>query len=97
MTILSRRAGAASQGGAVLVIALILLAVLTLLALGGLRGTVMEERMAAGQRDRSLEFQAAEAGLRAAEAVIQADTTSTLGQDCISGTTAAACPTIRVW
>lgn len=72
-----------AQQGAVLAIALILLAVLTMLALAGLRGVLLEERMAAGQRDRSLEFQAAEAGLRAAEAIIRNDTSSSLGQNCI--------------
>ena len=79
----SRRGSISTQRGAALAVALILLAVLTLIALASLRGVVMEERMAAGQRDRSLEFQSAEAGLRAAEQAIRNDTSSRLGQDCI--------------
>lgn len=55
------------QQGAALVIALILLAVMTLLGLASLRGTLMDERMSAGLFDRGLAFQSAEAGLREAE------------------------------
>lgn len=80
----SRRPRLRVQRGAALVVALILLTVLTLIALASLRGVVMEERMAAAQRDRSLEFQAAEAGLRAAEELIQNDMSNALGQDCIN-------------
>lgn len=71
-----------AQSGATLAVALILLVVVTLLALVAIRGVLLEERMASAQRDRSLEFQAAEAGLRAAEAVIQSDTGGSLGRDC---------------
>jgi type IV pilus assembly protein PilX len=46
---------------------LLLLVVVTLIGLSGRRGTVMEERMTASTRDRSLAFQAAEAALRAGE------------------------------
>lgn len=79
-----------NERGAALAVALILLAVLTLIALASLRGVVMEERMAAGQRDRSLEFQAAEAGLRAAEDAIRNDASSMVGQDCV-GVSAVGC------
>ena len=57
------------QRGATLVVVLILLLVMTLLALASLRGTLLEERMGANQFDRSLSFQAAEAALRAGEAL----------------------------
>lgn len=79
----SRPVSRQRQGGAVLAIALILLVVMTLLAVASLRGTLLEGRMAAGQRDRSLEFQAAEAALRSAEQAIKEDKTNSLGRDCI--------------
>lgn len=76
-----------SQQGVTLVVVLILLLVMTLLALAGIRGTVLEERMAANQYDRSLAFQAAEAALREGEKYATnthpkvADATCTAG-DC---------------
>jgi type IV pilus assembly protein PilX len=62
------------QRGAVLVIGLVLLMVITLLSVGGLRGTGMQERMASNLRDRNLAFQSAESALRAAEALLIAGT-----------------------
>jgi type IV pilus assembly protein PilX len=61
------------QEGAVLVVVLVLLLVMTLLGLASLRGTVMEERMSGSMRDRSMAFQAAEAAMREAEALIFAN------------------------
>lgn len=55
------------QRGAILFLSLILLLVMTMLILGSVRGTVMQERMASNLYDRSLAFQAAEAALREAE------------------------------
>ncbi|MDR1662044.1 MAG: hypothetical protein LBR95_06430 [Azoarcus sp.] len=55
------------QRGATLVVTLILLTVMSLLAVTSLRGTVLQERMSANAYDRSLAFQAAEAGLRMGE------------------------------
>jgi len=55
------------QRGAVLVVALIFLVVMTMLILASIRGTVMQERMASNLYDRSLAFQAAEAALREGE------------------------------
>lgn len=59
-----------SQSGSVLVISLIILLVVSLLAVGGMQGTIMQERMSANMHDRELAFQAAEAGLREAEAML---------------------------
>jgi type IV pilus assembly protein PilX len=64
------------QRGAVLVIGLVLLMVITLLSVGGLRGTGMQERMASNLRDRNLAFQSAESALRAAEAILVAGTSA---------------------
>lgn len=55
------------ERGAALIVVLILLMVMTLLGIASLRGTLMEERMAANMYDRSLGFQAAEAAMRVAE------------------------------
>lgn len=68
----SRPAGRPQQGAALIVV-LILLLVMTLLGLTILRSTLMEERMSANLRDRSLSFQAAEAALREGEELAQAN------------------------
>lgn len=60
------------QKGAVLVVSLIFLMVLTLIALGGSESARFQERMAGNLRDRSLAFQSAESAIREAEAVIEA-------------------------
>lgn len=59
------------QTGVALIVALILLVVMTLLGISGVRTVAMEEKMAANSYDRSLAFQAAEAGLRAGEQAAQ--------------------------
>jgi type IV pilus assembly protein PilX len=58
-----------AQRGVALAVVLILLVVMSLLALAGLRGTLMEERMTSNMKDRSLSFQSAETALRQGEAV----------------------------
>jgi type IV pilus assembly protein PilX len=66
----SRRASrltATRQRGAVLVISLLLLLVMTLLGLGASQSTRLQERMAGNQRDQEVALQGAEASLRAAE------------------------------
>ena len=55
------------QRGATLVTVMVLLLVMTMLGLASIRGVLLEERGAAITYDRSLGFQAAEAGLRAGE------------------------------
>ncbi|MDF3021930.1 MAG: pilus assembly protein [Steroidobacteraceae bacterium] len=54
-----------------MVVALIFLVVMTMLILASIRGTVMQERMAANLYDRSLAFQAAEAALREGERMVE--------------------------
>lgn len=58
---------AAGQRGAVLVVSLLLLLVMTLLGLGASQSTRLQERMAGNQRDQEIALQTAEASLRAAE------------------------------
>lgn len=77
------------QGGVALAIALVLLAVVTIIGLASMRGTTLQERMSANMYDRSLAFQRTEAALRAAESAITNNwQIATLGgQDC-TGTNA---------
>lgn len=82
----------ARERGAVLAVSLILLLVMTLLAVFALRGTLLEGRMAAGQKDRSLAFQAAEAALRLAEEEIADDSAGTLGRDCTTSFSGCGLP-----
>lgn len=52
------------QHGAVLIVALLFLVILTMLGLTAMSGTTMEERMAGNTRDINVAMQAAEAALR---------------------------------
>ncbi len=58
------------QRGAVMVVSLLLLLVMTVLALTASQSTMLQERMAGNARDVDLAFQAAEAGLRDAEVTL---------------------------
>lgn len=59
------------QRGAVLIIALVMLLLLTLIGVAGLRDTQLQERMAGGAQDREIALQAAEAALREAEEAVE--------------------------
>lgn len=65
------------ERGVALIVSMILLVLITMVGLASLRGVVLEEKMAANFYDRSLAFQAAEAGLRAGEAVAVAQASAT--------------------
>lgn len=62
---------ATAQTGAVLVVSLLILSVMTLIGVTGLQSTTLEERMAGNLRDGNLAFQAAEAALRDAEDFVE--------------------------
>lgn len=68
----SRHLPRGRQRGTILVISLLLLLVMTVLALSASQTTRMQERMAGNARDLDLAFQSGEAGLRDAEARLQA-------------------------
>jgi type IV pilus assembly protein PilX len=55
------------QRGAVLIVGLIILVVLTLLGVQGMRTNLVQERMASNMRERNVAFQAAETALRVGE------------------------------
>jgi len=58
------------QRGAVLVVGLVMLLLLTLIGMAAIRSSTMQERMAGNMRDHNLAFQSAEAGLSSAEAIL---------------------------
>jgi type IV pilus assembly protein PilX len=59
------------EQGAILVVSLLLLLIMTVLALTASQTTRLQERMAGNSRDTDLAFQGAEAGLRAAERAVE--------------------------
>lgn len=59
-----------NQEGAILIVGLIVLLLMTLLGLSVMSGNAMEEKMAGNDRDRQIAFQAAEAALREGERLI---------------------------
>ena len=65
-----RQTAAFYQQGAVLIVGLIMMLLLTIIGLAAIRGTDLQERMAGNMRDRNLAFQSAEAGLRIGEELL---------------------------
>ena len=55
------------QRGVALIVSLIMLLLMTILGLAALRTSLLEEKMAANTRDKTLAFEASEIGLRDAE------------------------------
>jgi type IV pilus assembly protein PilX len=80
----SRVVGARAQRGIALVVALILLLLITLVGLAAMRGTLMQQKMASNLYDRQIEFQSAEAAVRAATALITT-TPSIIWHNCQAG------------
>lgn len=58
------------QQGAVLIVSLLILIVMTLIGVASMQTTTLQERMAGNLRDLDLAFQAAETGLRDGEALL---------------------------
>ncbi|MEO9524986.1 pilus assembly PilX family protein [Marinobacter alexandrii] len=56
-----------NQCGATLIVALVMLLLISLLAVGGMQSSILQERMASNAHDGSIAFQASEAALRQAE------------------------------
>lgn len=73
-----------AQRGVALVVALLLLVVITLVGLAAVRGTIMQQRMAANHFDRQVAFQSAEAAMRAATARI-ASNPGDIARNCQAG------------
>jgi type IV pilus assembly protein PilX len=64
----------AQQKGAVLIVSIIVLLVLTLISVTAMQTTSLEEKMAGNMRNKNLAFQAAEAALRAGEGYLSSAT-----------------------
>lgn len=60
-----------SQNGVALVVALVLLLVITLLGLGAIRSTSVQQKLTGNFYDREIAFQSAEAGLQSAAVAMQ--------------------------
>jgi type IV pilus assembly protein PilX len=73
-----RRSPRAQRGFSLLMI-LLMTAVLSLLALGAMNSSIVQERMVSNARDRNVALQAAEAALRDAEADIEATADASVG------------------
>jgi type IV pilus assembly protein PilX len=63
-TVLHNRPGAPAERGAILIIALVMLLLITMVSIISIRASTMEERMAGNARDRNKALQAAEAVVR---------------------------------
>lgn len=75
-----------SQRGAVLVVALIFMLLLTILAIGASGRSLLQERMAGGLRNSQLAQMAAESALRGAEWKLWTSTSNVGGHlDCLNG------------
>ena len=81
----ARLDGRYHQAGAVLVVGLIFLLILTLLGVTSMRATTLEERMAGNNYDRQIALQSAEMALREAETWLTHNLNPWLHQDCASG------------
>jgi type IV pilus assembly protein PilX len=59
-----------SQKGAVLIVGLVMVLLITIVSLAAIRGTGLQENMAGNMRDRNIAFQAAESALREGETIL---------------------------
>jgi type IV pilus assembly protein PilX len=68
-----------NQQGAVLIVGLIMLLLMTIVGMAAIRGTDLQELMAGNARNKQIAFQAAETALRQAELVIDGPTPPNTG------------------
>lgn len=85
------RSSPKNQHGAILVISLIILLLMTLIGVSAMRGTTLQEKMAGNLRDYNLAFQSAEAGLRDAE-TYTFENSPTFSSGCSNGFCTPAAP-----
>ncbi len=69
------------QSGSVLIISLIMLLLISLVGLGSMQGTILQERMASNLQDRNIAFQASERALRVGENWLETNVLSALAND----------------
>lgn len=85
--------GKQRQEGAVLLVCLVMLLVLTMIGVSSMSGSALQERMAGGARDYNLAFQAAEASLRVGEAYVRQQVEASADPTSLFQT-ASACPAV---
>ncbi len=99
----SLRAAEKKHAGAVLIVSLIMLLLLTLIGTTSMQSTSLEEKMVGNMRDQNIAFQRAEAALRAGEAEVASTVATLPGFNCtgIGGyydsTTETACAQLPYW
>jgi len=71
VTLKNQMTNASHQRGAVLIVSLVILLIITMLAVGGMQNTLLEEKMAGNVSDRNLAFQSTESAVREAEVFIE--------------------------
>lgn len=92
-----------NQSGAVLLVSLIFLLLLTVIGLSAIQSSTLQERMAGNTRDINAAFQAAEAGIREAEEFLQSatlpafDGTDGLYQVCFDTDSTSSVCTVPEW
>ena len=59
------------QGGVVFIVSLVILLVMSMLAIGSMQNTMLEEKMAGNMSDRNLAFQSTESAVREAEVFVE--------------------------
>lgn len=98
MTYILQNSKISRQRGAVLIVSLVFMLILTIIAAASMQSSTLQERMAGNAKDTNLAFQAAEAGLRGAETALSQinigpfDGSSGLYRHCADLTdTATAC------
>lgn len=73
------------QKGALLIVALIMVLLMTIVGMAAIRGTGLQESMAGNVRERNIAFQAAESALRSGEAVVSPKNKVLPPSDCLAG------------
>lgn len=74
-----------SQRGAVLIVGLVMVLLITIIGLSAIRGTGLQENMAGNMRDRNIAFQAAESGLRFGESIVSIRVKTLPAFNCTNG------------
>lgn len=70
-----------SQSGSALIVSLIMLLLISLIGVGSMQGTILQERMASNLHDRNIAFQASERALRVGENWLAGSAGSALTND----------------
>lgn len=67
MKLIKSKTMPANQIGATLIVVLVMLLLISILAVGGMQGSILQERMASNAQDQAISFQASETALRQGE------------------------------